>query len=162
MVQSELSGKRKLVVEDAENSEVKHKRRRVCYKPLLRATVESGDAIGVRRLLDIGHDPTETYQGWTCLMKASEEGHENIMSIFLMLGMDLDAVFKKGRTALSFAASASSYRSSKIGALSLVLNVGADASRIDGQGYTAESRAVKERRWAAVECVKQERLKRLV
>ena len=56
---------------------------------------------------------------------------------------------------MSFDASPSSNRPSKIGALRLLLTLGADASRLDDQGYTAESRALKEQRWAAVKCFKR-------
>ena len=55
---------------------------------------------------------------------------------------------------MSFAASPSSNRPSKIGVLNLLLNLGADFSCLDHQGYSAESRALKEHRWAAVNVFK--------
>ena len=63
-------GKRPRLFEVAGNVEGRQKRRRVCTKPLLWS----------QRLIRLGHDPTERYQGWTCLMKAAEDGNESIMS----------------------------------------------------------------------------------
>ena len=124
-------------------------RRRVRTKPLLWSAVESGDIIGVRRLIRYGHDPTVRYQGWTCLMKAAEDGSEPIMTILLLEDVDINAVNKEGRTAMSFAASPSFNRPSQIGALNLLLTLGADTSCLDYQGYSAETCALKEHRWDA-------------
>jgi ankyrin repeat protein len=90
-------------------------------------------------------------------MKAAEDGNESIISQLLLENVDINAVNNKGRTAMSFAASPSSNRPSKIGALTLLLNLGADSSCLDHQGYSAESRAFKEHRWAAVNVFKSHR-----
>jgi hypothetical protein len=117
------------------NVEASQKRRRVFTKPLLWAAVECGDPIAVERLIQLSHDCSERYQGWTCLMKAAEDGNESIISQLLFENVDINAVNKKGRTAMSFAASPSSNRPSKIGALNLLSTLGADFSGLDHQCF---------------------------
>ena len=106
-------GKRPCVFEVAGDVDGRQKRRRVCTKPLLWSAIECGDSIGVQRLIRLGHDPTERYQGWTCLMKAAENGNESIISQLLLENVDFNAVNNTGRTAMSFAASPLSNRPSK-------------------------------------------------
>ena len=92
-------------------------------------------------------------------MKAAEDGNESIISQLLMEKVDSNAVNKKGRTAMSFAASPSHKGwPSKIGGLSLLLSIGADSSILDHEGFSAERRARKEQRWAAVNVFKQQRI----
>jgi hypothetical protein len=153
-----FNGKRPGLFEGVGNVEASQKRRRVCTKPLLWAAVESGDSIGVQRLIQLSHDCSERYQGWTCLMKAAEDGNESIMGQLLLEHVDINAVNKNGRTAMSFAASPRSNWPSKIGALRLLLSIGADSSILDHEGYSAERRARKEQRWAAVNVFKQQRI----
>ena len=83
-------------------------------------------------------------------MKAAEYGNEPIMTQLFLENVYGNAVNKKGRTAMSFAASPSFNRPSNIGALNLLLHCGADTSCLDYQAYSAESRALKVDRWAAV------------
>jgi len=119
-------------------------------KPLLWKAVEEGDQVQVRTLLDDGRDPEEKFKGWTPLMKASEEGHVEIITMLVDIGVDLEAVNNKGRTALSFAAAPSMKRPTKLGGLRLLLVRGADVAKRDDDGKTAEDRAQKEDRWEAL------------
>jgi hypothetical protein len=153
-----FNGKRPGLFEGVGNVEASQKRRRVSTKPLLWAAVESGDPIAVERLIQLSHDCSERYQGWTCLMKAAEDGNEMIMGQLLLEHVDINAVNKNGRTAMSFAASPRFKWPTKIGALRLLLSIGADSSILDHEGYSAESRARKEYRWAAVDFFKQQRI----
>ena len=87
-------------------------------------------------------------------MKASEEGNLQVMNMLLEQDVDVDAANRKGRTALSFAA-APSYRDgaprpTAVAAIRLLLQSGADATKTDGKGETARSRAAKEGREDAV------------
>ena len=125
-------------------------------KPELWAAVERGDEATVRRLLMGGADAEETYQSWSPLMKAAEEGHEKIMCLLLDKAVDMEVVNRKGRTALSFAAAPSARpsgepRPTPTGALRLLLERGADTTRKDDEGLTAKSRAWRENRHEAIE-----------
>jgi hypothetical protein len=154
-----FNGKRPWLVEGVGNAEGSQKRRRVCIKPLLWSAVEHMDSQAVQSLIELKHDCSERYQGWTCLMKAAEGGDEGIVSQLLLQQVDMDAVNNKGRTAMSFAATPSNRAwSSKIGVLRFLLNIGADPSILDDEGYTAESRARKEERWDAVNEFEQQRI----
>ena len=150
-------GKRPWLAEGVGNGEGCQKRRRVCIKPLLWSAVEHMDSQAVQSLIQLKHDCCARYQGWTCLMKAAEDGNEPIMTQLLLEDVDVNAVNKKGRTAMSFAASPSFNRPSNIGALNLLLHCGADTSCLDFQFYSADSRALKEDRWAAVNLFKSHR-----
>lgn len=79
-------------------------------KPELWAAIENKDVGAVNTLLAQGKDPEERFEGWTPLMKASEEGAVEVMRMLLAKNVDYEASNKKGRTALSFAA-APSYNS---------------------------------------------------
>jgi len=113
--------------------------------------VERSDAAAVRRLLQEGRAPEERWLGWTPLMKASEEGCVEIMTLLLERRVDMEAVNKRGRGALSFAAAPSMKRPTAAAALRLLLERGADTSRKDSDGLTAKDRAARERRDDAVQ-----------
>ena len=78
----------------------KAKRAKVTQKPPLWAAVENGDEDTVHALLAVGCDVDERYMGWTPLMKAAEEGRTMIALQLLAHRADLEAIHKKGRTAL--------------------------------------------------------------
>jgi hypothetical protein len=68
-------------------------------------------------------------------MCSAEDGSDPIMTILPFEDIDFNAVNKEGRTAMSFAASPSFNRPSQIGALNLLLTLGADTPCLDYQGY---------------------------
>jgi hypothetical protein len=134
-----FNGKRPWLVEGVGNAEGSQKRRRVCIKPLLWSAVEHMDSQAVQSLIELKHNCSE--------------------SQLFVQQVDMDAVNNKGRTAMSFAATPSNRAwSSKIGVLRFLLNIGADPSILDDEGYTAESRARKEERWDAVNEFEQQRI----
>ena len=106
-------------------------------------------------LLDNGADPEERFQGWTPLMKASEEGFVEIMKMLIEMNVDVEAVNRNGRTALSFAAAPSmrlsERRDTPIDALQLLLSKGADPTRkCTTRKWTPKQYAEKEKRHDAV------------
>ena len=124
-------------------------------KPELWIAVAQGDAAKVRELLAQGKDPKVTFEGWSLLMKASEEGYEDIMRLLLDTGeIDIEAANRKNRTALSFAAApsndGSTPRKASVWAIHLLLQNGADANKKDVTGATAKGRALRENRLDAV------------
>ena len=122
-------------------------------KPELWAAVAQGDAAKVHDLLLQGKDPAETFEGWSPLMKASEEDNEEIMRMLLDMKVDVEAANKKGRTALSFAAApsndGSTPRPTAVAAIRLLLQSGA-VDKKDMTGVTAKDRAAREKRKDAV------------
>ena len=122
-------------------------------KPELWAAVAQGDAAKVHDLLLQGKDPAETFEGWSPLMKASEEDNEEIMRMLLDMKVDVEAANKKGRTALSFAAApsndGSTPRPTAVAAIRLLLQSGA-VDKKDMTGVTAKDKAAREKRKDAV------------
>ena len=120
-------------------------------KPELWAAVENNDEGRVQQLLAQGADAEERFEGWTPLMKASEDGAVQVMRLLLAKKVDIEASNKKGRTALSFAASPSFNsklaieRDTPVEALRLLLESGADAKRKDARGNTAKCFASKQK-----------------
>ena len=124
-------------------------------KPELWIAVAQGDTAKVRELLTQGQDPQVIFEGWSLLMKASEEGHEDIMRLLLNTGkIDIEAANRKNRTALSFAAApsndGSTPRIASVAAIHLLLQSGAKTNRKDVTGATAKDRATRENRLDAV------------
>ena len=119
-------------------------------KPELWKAVAQGDAAKVQELLNQGKDPTETFEGWSPLMKASEEGNEEVIRMLLNKKVDIEVTNRKGRTALSFAAAPSNDGSTRrltaVAAMRLLLQNGADAHKADEKGETATSRATNNKR----------------
>ena len=119
-------------------------------KPELWKAVALGDAAKVQELLNQGKDPTETFEGWSPLMKASEEDNEEVIRMLLNKKVDIEVTNNKGRTALSFAAAPSNNGSTKrptaVAAMRLLLQNGADAHKVDDQGKTATIRATNDKR----------------
>ena len=101
-------------------------------KPRLWKAVEDGDDALVAQLLLSGSDPEERYQGWTPLMKVAEENWVDISRLLLDKSANINAVNKKGRSALSFAAAPSKRESQRrdiaCGVLRVLLEHGADTS----------------------------------
>ena len=126
-------------------------------KPALWAAVERGDHNLVRQLLADGKDPEEKFQGWTPLMKAAEEDHDAILSTLIRSSASLEATNHKGRSALSLAAAPSSKRNTATKALRALLAAGADTSRTDVEGMTAEARAAREKHEDAVVIITESR-----
>ena len=88
-------------------------------------------------------------------MKASEEGFVEIMKMLIKMNVDVEAVNRNGRTALSFAAAPSmrlsERRDTPIGALWLLLRNGADPKRkCIAKKWTPKQYAEKEKRVDAV------------
>ena len=123
-------------------------------KPDLWAAVERSDEAGVQQLLALGKDPDEKFEGWSPLMKSAEEGKVEIMRMLLANNVDLEAINKNGRTALSFAAAPSNngseVRPTPVATLRLLLESGAKTQHKDATGVTAKGRAVREKRYDAV------------
>ena len=124
-------------------------------KPELWIAVAQGDTEKVRELLTQGQDPKVIFEGWSLLMKASEEGYEDIMRLLLDTGkIDIEFANRKNRTALSFAAAPSNDGSTPLNAsvwaIHLLLQNGADANKKDVTGATAKGRALRENRLDAV------------
>lgn len=124
-------------------------------KPDLWAAVERGDEALVQRLLEAGKSPKERFEGWTPLMKAAEENKDAIMRLLLERNSDIEAVNRKGRSALSFAAAPSMKRPTATAALKLLLERGANVSQRDNNGMTAKDRARKENRDEAVAMIEE-------
>lgn len=119
-------------------------------KPDLWAAVERADEGAVQTLLQQGKNPEEKYKGWTPLMKASEENATEILRILIKQKCDMEAVNKKGRTALSFAAAPSNdgntRRPTPVGTLRFLLEQGANTKHRDTRGMTAKDSAAREKR----------------
>ena len=119
-------------------------------KPELWKAVAQGDAAKVQELLNQGKDPTETFEGWSPLMKASEEDNVGVIRMLLNKKVDIEVTNNKGRTALSFAAAPSNNGSTKrptaVAAMRLLLQNGADAHKVDEKGQTATIRATNDKR----------------
>ena len=128
-------------------------------KPRLWQAVEDGDDARVAQLLLSGLDPEERFQGWTPLMKAAEENRADISRMLLEKSVNINAVNKKGRSALSFAAAPSDRdsqrRESACDVLRLLLERGADSSLLDAKRCTARIRAMAENRDDAVDIFKE-------
>jgi hypothetical protein len=124
-------------------------------KPELWAAVERNDEAAVQELLLHGHDPEETHQGWTPLMKAAEENYADVMRMLLDKNVDVEVCNKNGRTALSFAAApsmnGSERRETAVATLRILLSHCADSTRKDKRGFTAKGRAVNEKREDAID-----------
>ena len=123
--------------------------------PALWVAVEAGNLRGVLELLsDEQVDVDERYQGWTPLMKAAEEGHCDIAKLLLNKGANINAVNRKGRSALSFAAApsmnGSTPRQEDINMVRLLAEKGANLFLKDQNGQTAKGHANKEKRSLAV------------
>ena len=116
--------------------------------------VEAGDEDLCRRLLSEGADVSERYCNWTPLMKAAELGFVGIAEMLLDMGCDLNAVNRKGRSALSFAAAptndGSTRRESSLNVIEVLLDRKADLNQKDKRGETVLERALKEKRDDAV------------
>ena len=101
-------------------------------------------------LLQGSVDVEEKFNGWSPLMKAAEEGHMQIIRELVSKRANLEVTNKKGRGPLSFAAAPSMKRQVSLEALRLLLEAGADPTRMDEGGYTAKERAMMEKRHDAV------------
>lgn len=114
-------------------------------KPALWEAVERGDTEAVQALFlnGGGVDIEEKHQGWTALMKASEEGHTDNIRLLLEQGASLEASNRNGRAALSMACCPSGDRETSLEAVRLLLEAGADPNRADERGATPRSRALE-------------------
>ena len=119
-------------------------------KPDVWRAVEVGDESRVYQLLKSGSNLEERYRGWTPLMKAAEDNRLSIVQMLLIMGANINAVNKKGRSALSFAAAPSQRRETASAVLRHLLAWGADASLLDTSCCTARIRAWKEGRREAL------------
>lgn len=115
-------------------------------KSRLWEAIENGDEETVQHC--IGQGPEEvnsTFKLWTPIMKAAEEGRVTLIQMLTEARADLEAVNAKGRSALSFAATPSMRRASQPDAVRALLTLGADATRRDQKGWTAEDRLLREK-----------------
>ena len=142
-----MKGRKKRKSWQSENA----KRAKVTEKPTLWAAVERGDEDTVHALLTIGCDVDERYKGWTPLMKAAEEGHTMVALQLLVYKADLEAINKKGRTALSFAAAPSGGRPTPRGTLAFLMAWGADDAHINNDLLTPPQEAARENRKEATQ-----------
>ena len=115
--------------------------------------IGEGDTGWVKGLLEAGRCPHTRYKGWTPLMKAAEDDKVEIMELLLKHRAEPDAMNRRGRTALSFAAAPSNERvenrrrESSMGELRLLLSLDEVwILREDLSGMTARARAMKEHR----------------
>ena len=121
-----------------------------CKPSALWAAIERWDLKAVSGLLIAQADPEEKHQGWTPLMKASELGSPNIQKLLLDRAADLEAVNKKGRSALSFAVAPSNNIVPCRESIRLLLERRADVFRKDHDGLTAKEHAIKQGRVGAI------------
>ena len=124
-------------------------------KPSLWQAVEAGDLYAVQQCIRRGDDLDLKYKGWSPLMKAAEEGHVDIMHELLHACVDITAVNRMGRTALSLAAAPSGRRYSNAEAVRLLLESGANTDVMDRRGHTALSVAETEKQYDAVDVLRQ-------
>ena len=112
--------------------------------------MEKGDEAQVQMLLAQGADPEEKFEGWSPLMKASEEGNVEIMRMLLDKKVDIEASNRKGRTALSFAAAPSmninTPRPTPVAAIRLLLENEANTRHKDERGFTPKDYASRAKR----------------
>jgi hypothetical protein len=82
-----------------------HERKGVGPSQLYRAA-DGGDTALLTQLLEIGFDPNTPLgpPGWTPLLIAAANGHEQAVSKLLEFGADVNALNDRGRSALMFAA----------------------------------------------------------
>ena len=131
-------------------------RRAPSFKPELWASVEKGDEVLVRELLDQPNaDVEQKFCGWSPLLKAAEEGHEGILMLLLEKQAEIDVQNRKGRTALSFAAASSMKRPTPLNTLKLLLEHGADMDAKDDNGLTAKAHAQRENRVEALKILNE-------
>ena len=121
-----------------------------CKPSALWAAIERWDLKAVSGLLIAQADPEEKHQGWTPLMKASELGSPNIQKLLLDRAADLEAVNKKGRSALSFAVAPSNNIVPCRESIRLLLERRADVFRKDLDGLTPKEHAIKQGRVGAI------------
>ena len=79
-------------------------------------------------------------------MKAAEENEARILQKLLQQKAKIDVKNRKGRTALSFAASPSMKRNTACDTLRLLLENNTDPSQKDDRGLTLKAHAIRERR----------------
>jgi len=105
----------------------------------LRCAVEMNDMFRAERVLMRQANVNEVFRGWTPLMVAAEQHFDDVMELLIRFRAEIDAVNRKGRTALSFAL-APSYngvvRRPRVEAVKLLLKHGADLHRKDVSGCT--------------------------
>ena len=124
---------------------------------MLWAAVENGDTEQGRKLLNEGADVEETFRSWSPLMSAAEENHAEIVQLLIDHGASPNMSNRKGRTALSFAVAPSNKRPTASDAIGRLLEAGADVEQKEDNGWTAEMRATKERRYDAVAILEESR-----
>lgn len=100
---------------------------------------ERGDSLAVKLFLDSGMDPNiKNLSGMTPLLIAARSGRENVISILLQKGANLNAKDKEfGHNAILFAA-----ESGNLNAVKLLLSRGGNLTDISNSGQTILMRAV--------------------
>ena len=124
-------------------------------KPELWMAAQENNSGAALELLRDGADIEEKHEGWTPLMKASEENSLEVLRMLIDKKGNLEATNRKGRTPLSFAAApsddGSKLRPTALKTLRLLLESGADAKHKDDRGNTAKDYASRHKREDALQ-----------
>jgi TonB family protein len=114
----------------------------------LRDWAQAGEAQSVRNLLAEGAPDLDAADGtgWTALMYAVEDGHDEIVEMLLQAGASPNLQNQAGETALHLAA-----RRGRTASARLLLRAGADFGLRDSEGRTPLYRAIERRRADIIE-----------
>ena len=129
------------------------------YKNALWAAVETHNHMEVERLLNTGFHVDWSYRRWTPLMKAAEADDVQSAELLLRFGANVDAVNRKGRTALSLAASPpftpeGARRPVAVRVIELLVRNGASIDLPDAEGNTPLQWATRHGRREAIDVLR--------
>ena len=105
---------------------------------LLWTSSRDGDIVCVAaclRNLDVPH-ADDTHQGWTPLLKATENNHADVVGLFLDAQACVNASTQHGRNAASVAVAPPNGRAPATEALPLLVQAGADLSAPSEKGWS--------------------------
>ena len=117
-------------------------------EPALWMAARAGDTEKCQQLLAARAEVNVGWKSWTPLMGAAERGHGGVVSLLLKNMANVNAVNKKGRSALSFAAAPSVQGAKGRGSPNIVIDYlmshGADVNMKDKTRRTVLERALSE------------------